>query len=137
MSKFESSIKQIPYPQQAVYNTLSDLNNIENVRDRIPADKLQNLSFDTDSVSISVPPVGEVRMRIVEREEPKCIKFESEQSPVPFHLWIQMLPVDETSSKMKVTIDAELNPFIRGMVSGPLKEGLEKVADALSMIKYQ
>ena len=28
-SKFESSVKQIPYPQQAVYDNISDLRNLE------------------------------------------------------------------------------------------------------------
>ena len=32
MSKFESSIKQIPYPQAAVYRNLCDLSNLEKVR---------------------------------------------------------------------------------------------------------
>ena len=35
-SKFESSVKQVPYPQQAVYDNISDLNNLEKVRDRVP-----------------------------------------------------------------------------------------------------
>ena len=37
---------------------------------------------------------------------------------------------------MKVTVKAELNPFIKGMVSGPLQDGVEKIADALSKIEY-
>ena len=28
--------------------------------------------------------VGEIKMRIIDREEPKTIKFETENSPVPF-----------------------------------------------------
>lgn len=136
-TKFESSVKQIPYSQQAVYENISDLRNLEKVRDRMPQDKLQDFSFDEDSVSVSVAPVGELKLRICEREEPKCVKFETVQSPVPFNLWIQVLPVDEQNSKMKVTVKAELNPFIKGMVSGPLQDGVEKIADALSMIKYE
>lgn len=116
---------------------LSDLENIEKVRDRLPQDKLKDLRFDRDTIAISAPPVGEVRLRIVEREEPKCIKFETEQSPVPFNLWIQVLPVTETSSKMKLTIKAELNPLIKGMVQKPLTEGIERIADALAAIKYE
>ena len=43
----------------------------------------------------------------------------------------------DTTSKMKLTIKAELNPFIKGMVQGPLKEGVEKIADALAAIRYE
>ena len=136
MTKFESSVKQIPYSQEAVYRNISDLRNLEKVRDRVPEDKVNDFAFDEDMVSLNVPPVGELKLRIIEREEPKCVKFETAQSPVPFNVWIQVLPVSETASKMKVTVKAELNPFIKGMVSGPLQDGVEKIADALAQIPY-
>ena len=137
MSKFESSIKQIAYPQQSVYNMLSDLTNIERVKDKVPEDKLKDLTFDKDTISISVSPVGQISMRIVERDEPKTIKFASENSPMSFNFWIQILPVSDTASKMKHTIDADIPFFAKGMVSGPLKEGIEKIAEALATIPYE
>ena len=134
MSKFESSIKQIPYSQKAVYDKISNLENLEKVRERIPADKVQDFSFDKDSVSVNVSPVGEIKLRIINREEPKWVKFETAQSPLPFNLWIQVLPVTETTSKMKVTVDADIPFMLKGMVSGPLKDGIEKIAAALAII---
>ena len=116
---------------------LSDLGNIERVKDKIPEGKLDDLTFDRDSISMSVPPVGTVAMRIVEREEPKCIKFESVSSPMPFNFWIQILPTGETSSKMRLTIKADIPIFLKGMVTKPLQEGIEKIADALAMIPYE
>ena len=137
MSKFESSIQQVPYSQEAAYRNISDLSNLEKVRHRVPEDKVKDFHFDQDSVSVNVPPVGEIRLRIINREEPKCVKFETEQSPLPFFLWIQVLPVTETSSKLKVTVDADIAFMLKGMVSGPLKEGVEKIAQALAMIPYE
>ena len=136
MSKFESSIKQVPYSQQAVYRNISDLSTLEKVKDRVPSDKVGDFSFDRDTVAVNVPPVGEIRLRIVNREEPKCVKFETEQSPLPFYLWIQVLPVTETTSKLKVTVEADIPFMLKAMVSGPLKDGVEKIADALAMIPY-
>ena len=135
MSKFESSVKQIPYAQTSVYEKLSDLSNIEKVKDRLPEDKAKDLEFT--QVSVSVAPVGRIQLKIVEREEPKTIKFETVQSPLPFNLWIQLLPTSEASSKMKLTLKADINPFIKGMISGPLQDGLEKIADMLAMIPYE
>ena len=109
MTKFESSIKQIPYPVEDVYRNISDLSNLERVRDRIPQD---------------------------DREENKCVKFETEQSPLAFNLWIQVLPVSDTASKMKVTVQADIPFMLKGMVSGPLQDGVEKIADALSQIPF-
>ena len=136
MTKFESSVKQIPYPVEDVYRNISDLNNLERVRDRIPEDKLNSFSFDSDSVSVNVAPVGDLKLRIIEREENKCIKFETVQSPLPFNLWIQVLPISDTESKMKVTVKADIPFMLKGMVSGPLQDGVEKIADALSKIPF-
>ena len=136
MSKFESSIKQINYPVEAVYRNISDLTNLERVRDRVPEDKLKDFQFDSDSVQVSVDPVGVIKLRIIEREENKCVKFEAEQSPLPFNLWIQVLPVTAETSKMKVTVKADIPFMLKGMVSGPLQDGVEKIADALAMIPY-
>jgi len=136
VTKFESSIKQIPYPVEDVYRNISDLSNLERVRDRIPEDKVQDFAFDSDSVSLNVAPVGQLKMRICEREENKCVKFEAEQSPLPFHVWVQVLPVTAETSKMKVTVQADIPFMLKGMVSGPLQDGVEKIADALSQIPY-
>ena len=55
---------------------------------------------------------------------------------MPFHLWIQVLPVTSETSKMKVTVDADIPFMLRGMVAGPLQEAVEKIADALAQVPY-
>ena len=135
-TKIESTIRQIGYPQASVYAMLSNLSNIDRVRDRLPEDKIKDLSFDADSISVSTQ-MGTVKLVIVEREAPKTIKFETQESPLPFNFWIQLLPVTDTTCNMKLTIKADLNPFISGMVKKPLQEGIEKIADALQMIQYE
>ena len=147
--KLESAVKAVPHSQRAVYDTLSYLTHLKSLKDRIPAgstgnaemdevkDKLQDLSFDKDSMSINISPVGNVSMRIVDREEPKMIKFESEKSPLKFKFWIQMLPVEATTSKLRLTIDADVPFFAKGMVEKPLQEALEKIADMMAMIPYE
>lgn len=134
--KIESTIRQIDYPQQSVYNMLGDLGNMGKVMDKIPQDKVENLEFDHDSISIKTQ-MGSVKLVIVDREEPKMIKFETKESPLPFNFWIQVLPVNETTSKMKLTIKADINPFMATMVKKPLQEGMERIADALQAIRYE
>lgn len=136
MTKFESAVKVIPASQKAVYEKLSDLSNLEKVKDRLPQDKVKNLSFDAETLSIEVPPVGKIVLQIVEKEPCKCIKFATTTSPLPFNLWIQIVPVTETECKMKLTIGMELNPSMKTMVQKPLQEGLEKMAETLSLINY-
>lgn len=136
MTTFESAVKVIPYSQERVYNKLSDLSNLEAIKDRLPEDKVKDMSFDTDTLSFSVPAIGRLTLQIIEREPTKCIKFETTNSPLPFNLWVQLVATADEECKLKVTVGIELNPFLKGMIQKPLQEGLEKMADMLAMIQY-
>ncbi|WP_455593129.1 SRPBCC family protein [Bacteroides sp.] len=136
MTKFESSVKVIPFAQERVYQKLSDLSNLEALKDRLPEDKVKGVSFDADTLSFNVDPVGQLTLKIIEREPSKCIKFETTNSPLPFNMWIQIVPSAEEECKLKVTIGMEINPFMKAMVQKPLQEGLEKMAEMLSSIQY-
>jgi hypothetical protein len=158
MTKFESTIKLIHFPQAAVYNKLTDLNNLSALRERVsdpafmeqvrasgqvPEDKLGQITelaaqmeFTQDTVTLPNSPIGAVTLRIVERDEPKCVKFAVEGAPLQAYLWIQLLPTNTYESKMRCTIGAELNFLMRQMAKKPLQEGVEKLADILAMMPY-
>lgn len=158
MTKFESEIKQIHFPQASVYAKLSDLNNLRVIQERasdpafveqikasgqVPEDKLgqiqeavAQLQFTEDTVTYPSSPLGAITLRIVERDELKCIKFAVEGAPVVANLWIQLLPTSPYECKMKCTIGAELNFLMKQMAKKPLQQGVEKLADMLAMIPY-
>lgn len=136
MSKFESAVKIIPFSQERVYNKISDLSNLESIKDKIPSDKVKDMEFDSDSLSFNVSPIGKIRLQIVERTPHKYVKFTAMDSPLPFTLWVQLVPLDEEECKMRITIEVEMNPFVAGMVKKPLIDGLEKMATMLSVIQY-
>ena len=158
MTKYESNVKQIHYPQASVFAKLSDLRNLESIKERandpafieqlkasgqVPEDKLaqiqdlaQKLEFTADTVTITGSPIGSISLCIVERDEPKCVKFEVQGAPIAANLWIQLLPTSAYESKMKCTVGAELNFFMKQMAKKPLQEGVEKLAEMLAMIPY-
>ena len=99
-------------------------------------DRLQDVRLTSDSIAIPAPMVGEISLRICEREENKCIKFETEQSPVAANMWIQVLPSEGVGTKMRLTLKADLNPMIKMMVGSKLESGVDKLADMLAMLAY-
>lgn len=154
LSKYESEVKIIPQTQAVVYERFSDLNNLGTLKERlndpevqaklseqVPADKMgeikkyaEGMTFDTDSMQIS-SPLGQITLRIVEREEPKCIKFASEGAPVQLYVWIQLLPYTVYECKMRVTVGAEVNFFMKGMVAKPLQQAADGLAQMLSAVR--
>lgn len=136
MAEFVSEIKTIPYSSAEIYAVLSDLNNLELAKDKIPQNSVKDLMFDKDSCSVTVDPVGKVKFVVVERELDKTIKFQSEQLPFDVLMWIQLVSSADNETKMKLTIKADLNPFLKAMVSKPLQNGLDKIAEGLSTLPY-
>lgn len=156
MSRYESNIKPVSSPSSSVYAKLSDLRNLEAIKERlsdpnaqemlkgkIPEDKMEQvkkqldtLEVTADTLSINADMLGKLTIKVVERDPEKCVKYESVNSPIGFTLWVQMLPTSDMTSKIKLTLDASLNPFIMAMVDKPLREGIEKLADMLAMIPY-
>ena len=154
MAKYESSVKQVNAPVERVYSVISDLErlrpviemaqNNEMIKEKLreagqdPAqlEKLKDMNLTSDRVSFPAPMVGEVAVAIIEREENKCVKFETEKSPIDANLWIQVLPVTDTTSKMRVILKADLNPMMKMILGSKLGKGIDQFADMLCMLPY-
>ena len=141
MKRIESNVKQIPYPQEPVYAKVSDLSNLKDLADRIPADQMkqfnmQDLECTPDRVSCNISPIGQVEIGVVSREPFKCVKMETLRSPIKLTIWVQIVPTGSVSCKIKLTADADLNIFMAKMVEKPLTEAVEKLADMLAMLPY-
>lgn len=159
MAEYKSEVKKIYYPIERVYARLSDLSNLEAlktmagdpaIRERILqhagdkvkpeqlesiAEKMQSLQFTPDSIS-GESPVGNLTLQIIEREEPKCIKFELQGSPIAANMWIQLLAAGDNECAMRITVKADLNFFIKQMVGKKLQQGVDGIADMLAKIPY-
>lgn len=136
MTEFVSEVKTIPFNEDRIFSMLSDLSNLERIKDRIPQDKIKNFEFDSDSCSLTVDPVGKITFQIVEREPNKTIKFTTTNSPVPLLLWVQLKQVADNDTRLKMTIRADLNPFLKPMVSKPLQDALDKISTVIASLPY-
>lgn len=136
MTEFTSEIKTIPHNDEDIFRVLSDLSKLELVKDKIPQDKIKDFKFDSDSCSFNISPVGEIRFEVIEREPNKLVKFQSANLPFETFLWIQLVSKDEKDTKLKITVRSKINPLMKGMVSKPLQEGIDKIADIISSLPF-
>ncbi len=133
MTKYESDIKTISSNEEVVFNVLSDLTNLEKLRQiNELSDKLKDAQFDKDSCKFTIDGLGQAGFRIIEREPYKTIKFESENSPFLVNIWIQLKQVAENDTRMKLTLKAEIPTMVKMMVDKKLKEGINKIADVIA-----
>ncbi|MFV0268527.1 MAG: hypothetical protein ACK5HT_15480 [Draconibacterium sp.] len=147
VNKYVSDVKTIGHNQQVVFNYLSNFENlagymnsglIERITEKVPQIKITEFQSDRDSCKFNITGLGVAEIRIIDREPFKSIKIESSGGlPLSFTFWIQLLPVDEYNTKMRLTLHAEMSMMIKMMVGNKLEEGLNNLADTLTKLPYQ
>ena len=158
MTKYESQIYTVNATQQHAYERMANLKNFEALRQimeqpefverlmaNVPAEhagkvtpekieevrrQFENVVFSEDAVSFD-SKLGLITLAITEREEPKLVKLQGVSTPIDVTLWVQLLPLGAYQSKMKVTIGADVNFFIRKMVEKYLKQAPDGIASFL------
>lgn len=136
MTTFESNIKAIPHSQITVYEKLAELKNLEEYKSKINDDKIKDLRVDEDTILMKVDMLGEVGLKLIEKTPFTTLKFEGVKTPVPLNFWIQLKEVSEDDTRLKLTIKADLPMMVKTMASKPIKNFIEKLADALTQLPY-
>ena len=130
---YESDIKTIFSSEKVVFAVLSDLNNLQKLRDKLPEnDTVKDLQFDVDSCSFSVQGVGKIGFRITRRDPTNTIVFAVENTMITANAWIQLKQVAENDTRMKLTLKAELPQMMKMLVDKKLKEGINMIAEKLA-----
>lgn len=136
-SKYESSIQTVAASAHDIYRVLGNMENIALVKDLIPQDKVQELSYDKDSVHIKVDGLGQkLCIRIVDSEEDSVLKYGIDNLPMGMNFWVQMREVGPNDSRIKLTLKADLPMMFKMMLDKKLQEGIEQAAMVLSKLPY-
>lgn len=136
-SKYESKITSAPCSAQQIYRVLSNLQNLERVREFIPQDKVQEMEIEPDRVRMKVDGLGQkITIAIVDRIENDTIKFGAEGIPMQANFWIQLKEVSPADTRIKLTVKADIPMMFKFMVDKKLQTGLDQAADMLAQFPY-
>ena len=136
-SKYESKITSAPCSAQQIYRVLSNLQNLERVKDLIPKDKVQEMDIEPDRVRFKVDGLAQkITIAIVDRIENDTIKFGAEGIPMDANFWIQMKEVSPTDTRLKLTVKADIPFMFKFMVEKKLQTGLDQAAEMLARFPY-
>ncbi|MCF0194348.1 MAG: hypothetical protein HUK00_04110 [Bacteroidaceae bacterium] len=161
MADYESEVKHSPYNNDTVYAKLSDLGTFDDLRlkldqpgavdmlmAQVPEDQrdpekvqkaldgVRKLIITSDTLTFPGSPIGDITLAVVERESPKCIKFELQDAPLKANMWVQLLPATDGGTRMKLTVRADLNFMMKAMIGSKLQKGVDGLAQMLSQLPY-
>ena len=136
-SKYESKITSAPCSASQIYRVLSNLENLERVRQFIPQDKVQEMEISADRVRMKVDGLAQkITIAIVDRIENDTVKFGAEGIPMDANFWIQLKEVSPTDTRIKLTVKADIPFMFKMMVDKKLQQGLDQAADMLAQFPY-
>ena len=137
-SKYESKITSAPCSAQQIYRVLSNMENIERVREFIPQDKVQEMEIGPDRIRMKVDGLAQkITIAIVDRIENDTIKFGAEGIPMDANFWIQLKELAPNDTRIKLTVKADIPFMFKMMVEKKLQTGLDQAADMLAQFPYQ
>ena len=137
-SKYESKITSAPCSAQQIYRVLSNMQNLERVKDMIPKDKIQEMEIEPDRVRLKVDGLAQkITIAIVDRIENDTVKFGAEGIPMDANFWIQMKEVSPTDTRLKLTVKADVPFMFKFMIEKKLQTGLDQAAEMLAQFPYQ
>ena len=129
MLEVESKIGQISNSDETIYQFLADFSNFDSL---ISQDRMKNWEATGDTCRFTLDGLGDVGMKIIEREPFKLIKVTGdESSKFNFFFWIQLKKMAEMDTRIKFTIHADINPMVQMMAKKPLQKFLDLLVDQL------
>lgn len=136
-SKYESKITSAPCSASQIYRVLSNLENLERVRQFIPQEKVQEMEISADRVRLKVDGLAQkITIAIVDRIENDTVKFGAEGIPMDANFWVQLKEVSPTDTRIKLTVKADIPFMFKMMVDKKLQQGLDQAADMLAQFPY-
>ena len=132
MALYQSKTITVNKPFEEVYGKVSDLRNLEQFRDRIPKEYTVHFECDTDYVQFRVAPVGDLLLRIVEQGADK-IRLNVEKLPFKAEMSMNIGNVSPSETNIQLVLDADIPFFVKHIVGNKLEEGMDKIADILTL----
>lgn len=129
MLEVESKIGKIDNSDENIYHFLADFSNFNSL---VSQDRMKNWEATRDTCRFTLDGLGDIGMKIIEREPFKLIKVTGDEtSKFSFFFWIQLKKMAETDTRIKLTIQADINPMVQMMAKKPLQNFLDLLVDQL------
>ena len=133
MSSFESRIGKVNSEAEKIYNFATDMRNFNRF---LPEDTIESWEASEDECSFEVSPVGKAKISIVRKDPCNTVKYSGYGlNETEFYLWLQLKELEKDDTRVKLTIKADLNPGLKMIAKGPIKQFLDKLVKGMEEFK--
>ena len=129
MTKIESKHGVVARQPYELYMSFTDLSNFRNM---LPEDKKEMVTADMDTLTATVQGFN-IGVKVHQRVPYSRIELVDYGAPFAFHIVIHFEPAAENPyhSDFWIEVEADLNLMMKMLLSGKVKEALDKVVDGI------
>ncbi len=134
MSKYSGKPATIHRSAADLFDKFADLTVLEERIKELPAEareKLQNVNFTTDTISFEAPAVGVMTLKVTERVPNNLIKFEAQNSPIPFGIDFHIKTISEDKSEVSTEFNVDVPLMLRPLIGNKLQEAADKFSETM------
>ena len=144
MATYNSEKVTLNSPATAVYDKLSNLENLKSMLAKVPAESVpedkrqmfENIKITSDTIEVPGAPMGNLVFRVTERVAPSLIKLKGEGIPVEMALALHIHPVSDTTSSASVEIDINIPAMLKPMIGGQIQKIADQFGQVLGAIPF-
>ena len=127
---YESKHGHVNIPAEQLYMGFTDMRTFTQ---SLPEEYKGSVTADFDHIRADVKGIT-LAVRVAERRPYELIRLEDEEAPFHFSLAAHFTPESSRTTDFWLEVDADLNFMMKAMLGNRLKDGLDKIVDALVAI---
>lgn len=144
MAVYSSDKVTLNAPAEKVFDKLSNLENLQGMLDKVPADRIpedkrqmfENIRITPDTIEVPGGPMGNLVFRVVEKISPSLIKLQGEGIPIEMSLALHVHPLTEATSQANVDIDINIPAMLKPMIGGQIQKIANQFGEVLGAIPF-
>ena len=107
--------------------------NLNNLKDYLPKE-VEEFESSTDNCSFKIEQLPKMSLQMTEKIPYSHIKFESNESQIPFDMYCYINKNDDNTTNVFLEINMEVNFMMKMLVQKPINIFLEKFTEIIKKI---
>jgi len=139
VTTYSSKPATLDMPVETVYKHISDIAAYQEKINGLPDEikqKIGNVTFADDKITIKGAPMGDIELVVSERVENKRMALNAMNSPVPIIMSINLDEQGTGKTQVVTSIDVEMPAILKPMVGPKLQEAAEKFGDMIKNLAF-
>ena len=136
MAQYKSNPVTVHRSAESITYKFADLSAFGNALDAMsPADRerIGDVKFEKDSITIDTKQVGTISFKVTERT-PSRIVMNAVGSPVPLDLCVNLTSLGSDVTEIVTSIDVEIPAMLRPLIGGAMQKAVDQFGDLMGKL---